>query len=88
MTTTSCLSKAMLAPYISFPVGWLGGVVVFVVPAIVAFTNQDHPMVRSSLMAMESSAWFVIVQFCQASFIIGFVQAIGTKWFGKLWQTN
>lgn len=77
---TPRLSKAILTSHITFSVGWLGAVVVFLVLAITGLTSQDNQLARSSLIAMEVSAWFVIVPFCLTSLFTGVVQAIGTKW--------
>jgi hypothetical protein len=74
------LSKIMLTSHITFSVGWLGTVVVFLVLAITGLTSQDNQLAQSSLIAMELSAWFVIVPFCLTSLVTGVVQAIGTKW--------
>jgi hypothetical protein len=80
MTMTPRLSKVMLTSHITFSVGWLGTVVVFLVLAITGLTSQDDQLARASLIAMELSAWFVIVPFCLTSLFTGVVQAIGTKW--------
>jgi hypothetical protein len=80
MKMTPRMSKAMLTLHIIFSVGWIGAVVVFLVFSIVALTNEDNQLVRSSLIAMELSAWFAIVPFSLTSLCTGVVQAIGTKW--------
>lgn len=80
MTMTPRLSKAVLTSHITFSVGWLGAVAVFLVLAITGLRSQDNQLVRSSLIAMKLSAWFVIVPFCLTSLFTGVVQAIGTKW--------
>jgi hypothetical protein len=77
---TPRLSKAVLTLHITFSVGWLGAVAVFLVLAITGLTSQDILLVRSSLIAMDLSAWFVIVPFCLTSLFTGVVQAVGTKW--------
>jgi len=77
---TPRLSKAMLTSHLTFSVGWLGAVVVFLVLAITGLSSQDNQLVRSSLIAMELNAWFVIVPFCLTSLFTGVVQAVGTKW--------
>ena len=77
---TPRLSKAVLTSHITFSVGWLGAVAVFLALAITGLTSQDVLLVRSSLIAMELSAWFVIVPLCLTSFFTGVVQAVGTKW--------
>ena len=77
---TPRLSKAMLTSHITFSVGWLGAVVVFLVLAITGLTSQDNQLARASLIAMKLSAWFVIVPFCLTSLFTGIVQALWTKW--------
>jgi hypothetical protein len=80
MAMTPRLSKAVLTSHITFSVGWLGAVAVFLVLAITGLTSQDDQLVRSSVIAMRLSAWFVIVPFCLTSLFTGVVQAVGTKW--------
>ena len=43
------------------------------------FTTHDNLLARAAYLAMELSAWFVIVPFCLASLFTGLVQALGTK---------
>ena len=73
-------SKIVLTSHITFSVGWLGAVAVFLALAITGLTSQNIQLARSAYMAMELSAWFVIVPFCAASLGTGIVQALGTKW--------
>ncbi|HZH96176.1 MAG TPA: hypothetical protein VEY06_09840, partial [Flavisolibacter sp.] len=77
---TPRLSKALLTSHITFSVGWIGAVAVFLALAITGLTTQDNQLARSSLIAMELSAWFVVVPFCFTSLFTGVVQAFGTKW--------
>lgn len=77
---TPRLSKFVLASHITFSVGWLGAVAVFLALAITGLTSHDIQLARASLIAMEVSAWFVIVPFCLTSLLTGLVQAVGTKW--------
>lgn len=77
---TPRLSKFVLTSHISFSVGWLGAVAVFLVLAITALTAADNQLARSALISMELSAWFVIVPFCLSSLLTGIVQAVWTKW--------
>lgn len=74
------LRKAVLTTHITFSVGWLGAVVVFLVLAITGLNSEDTQLARASLLAMKLSAWFVILPFCLLSLFTGIVQAIGTKW--------
>ena len=80
MAMTPRLSKAVLTSHITFSVGWLGAVAVFLALAINGLTTQDIHVARSTLIAMEISAWFVIVPLCLSSLFTGVVQAVCTKW--------
>jgi hypothetical protein len=74
------LSKFVLTSHITFSVGWLGAVAVFLVLAIAGLTSKDAQLARASYLAMELSAWFLIVPLCFASLLTGIVQSLGTKW--------
>ncbi len=80
MILTARLSKFVLVSHITSSVGWLGAVAVFLALAITGLNSQDIQLSRASCLAMELSAWFVIVPFCLTSLFTGIVQAIGTKW--------
>jgi hypothetical protein len=80
MRMTPRLSKFVLTSHISFSVGWLGAVAVFLALAITGLTTADNQLARSALLSMELSAWFVIVPFCFTSLFTGIVQAVWTKW--------
>lgn len=73
-------NKAVLISHITFSVGWIGAITVFIVLAITGLTNADIQIARASCLAMELSAWYVIVPFCFASLLTGVILAIGTKW--------
>jgi hypothetical protein len=77
---TPRINKLVLTTHITFSVGWIGAVAVFLALAIIGLTTQDIQWARSAYMAMELSAWFVILPFCLASLSTGLVQAFGTKW--------
>jgi hypothetical protein len=79
MVMTPRLSKAVLTSHITFSAGWLGAVAVFLALAITGLTS-DIQVARSSYIAMELSAWFVIVPFCLISLFTGIFQAVATKW--------
>ena len=80
MTMSARLSKFILTSHITFSVGWLGAVVVFLALAITGVTTRNVQIARSTYIAMELSAWFVIIPFCLASLFTGVVQSLGTKW--------
>ncbi len=73
-------SKLTLFSHITFSVGWIGAVAVFLVLAITGFTSHDILITRSAYIAMQLSTSYVIVPFCLASFFTGLVLALGTKW--------
>ena len=74
------ISKLNLISHITFSIGWIGAVTVFLVLAITGLINQDIVVSRAAYIAIELSAVYVIVPFCLASFFTGVVQAVGTKW--------
>lgn len=84
---TPRLSKALLTSHITVSASWIGAVAVFIALAISSLTSSDIHLVRSAYLAMELSAWYVIVPFCFASLLTGIVQATATKWglFNYYW---
>ena len=86
---TPRLSKFVLTTHITFSVGWLGSVAVFIALAITGIESQDMLLARASYLAMEVSSWYIIVPFCIASLLTGIIQSIGTKWglFKHYWIT-
>lgn len=77
---TARLSRFVLTSHITFSVGWLGAVAVFLALAITGVNTGNNQLASAAYLAMELSAWFVIVPFCLASLITGIIQAVGTKW--------
>jgi hypothetical protein len=77
---TPRLSKFVFTSHITFSIGWLGAVAVFLALAITGLTSQNFQLARSAYLAMELSGWYIIVPFCFASLFTGIVQALGTKW--------
>lgn len=74
------LRKFMLTAHITFSVGWLGAVAVFLALAITGLTSSDALLVRTAYLAMGLSGWFVIVPSSLGSLATGVVQALGTPW--------
>ena len=72
--------KFMLTAHITFSVGWLGAVAVFLALAITGLTSHDAPLVRAAYLAMGLSGWFVIVPSSIAASLTGVAQALGTPW--------
>lgn len=77
---TPSLRKFALLVHITSTVGWIGAVAVFLALAIAGLTSQETQMVRAAYLAMELTAWFVIVPLSLASLLSGLVQSFGTKW--------
>ena len=80
ITLTTRWTKFIFTSHITFSVGWLGSVAVFLALAITGLTSQDTQLARSAYLAMELSGWFIIVPFGLASLSTGLIQALGTKW--------
>jgi hypothetical protein len=74
------LRKLALTAHVTSSVGWLGAVAAFLALAISGLTSHDPLRVRGAYLAMELTAWFVIVPLSVASLLSGLVQALGTPW--------
>jgi hypothetical protein len=74
------LRKFALTAHVTSSVGWLGSIVGFLALAIAGLTSQDIQLVRSSHLAMNLIAWYVIIPFSFASLLTGLVSSLGTKW--------
>lgn len=80
MTMTPPLRKFALTAHVACSVGWLGADAGFLALAVAGLTSQDAQLVRAAYLAMELTAWFVIVPLSFAALLTGLVQALGTKW--------
>ncbi len=74
------LRRVVLITHITSSVGWIGAVAAFFALAVTGVTSQDTPVVRGAYLAMEVSAWYVILPLAVASLLIGTVQALGSRW--------
>lgn len=74
------LRKLALTAHVTFSVGWLGSVVAYLVPAIVALTSQDVERARACYLVMNLIGWFVIVPLGLGALASGLVQSLGTEW--------
>lgn len=72
------LRKLLLTAHITFSVGWLGAVAVFLALAITGLTSPDALLVRTAYLAMGLSSWLIIVPSSLGALLIGVVQALGT----------
>jgi hypothetical protein len=80
MTVTPRLRKFALTAHVTSSVGWLGSVAAFEALAVAGLASQNAHMVRAAYLAMEPTAWFVIVPFAFISLLTGLVVSLGTKW--------
>ena len=80
MTMTPGLRKFALTAHVTSSVGWLGAVAGFLALAVAGLTSPDAQLVRAAYLAMDLTAWFVIVPLSLASPLTGLVQSLGTTW--------
>ncbi|PAQ09427.1 hypothetical protein [Mesorhizobium temperatum] len=80
MTMTPGLRKFALTAHITSSVGTLGAVAGFLALAVAGLASKDLQMVRAAYLAMELTAWYVIVPLVLASLVTGLVQSLGTNW--------
>lgn len=74
MNMTPRLRKFVLITHITFSVGWLGAVAGFLALAIAGLTSPDAQRVRAAYLAMELTAWFVILPLAFASLVTGIIR--------------
>ncbi|MGH6834208.1 MAG: hypothetical protein ACREC9_01400 [Methylocella sp.] len=77
---TPGLRKFALAAHVTTSVGLLGAVASFLALATAGLASQDAQIMRAAYLAMELTAWFVIVPLAFASLLIGIVESLGTPW--------
>jgi hypothetical protein len=70
----------MLTAHITFSVGWLGAVAVFLAHSIAGLYSDNTMIVRAAYLAMNLSAWLIIVPACFGALLTGVVQSVGTQW--------
>jgi hypothetical protein len=74
------LCKFALTAHITSSVGWLGAVASFLALAVAGLKSQDAQTVRAAYLAMDLTAWYIIVPLSLASVLTGLVQSRGTTW--------
>lgn len=74
------LRKLALSAHVVASVGWLGAVVCFLALAVSGLTSEDAMRVRAAYLAMELTAWAVIVPLSLLSPVTGVVMSFGTAW--------
>jgi hypothetical protein len=74
------LRQFALTTHVTCSAGLLGAIAGFLALASAGLTSQDAQMVRAAYLAIEVTAWFVIVPLALASLLTGLVQSLGTTW--------
>lgn len=74
------LRKLALTAHVVASVGWLGAVAAFLALAVVGLASGDELTVRACYLAMDLTAWYVIVPLSLAALATGLVQSLGTDW--------
>ncbi|MFN2588820.1 MAG: DUF2269 domain-containing protein [Actinomycetota bacterium] len=72
--------KLALSAHLAFSVGWIGGIVAYLVLGGAAILSDEAATVRAAWAAMEIVGWYAIVPLAGASLVTGIVMALGTKW--------
>jgi len=72
--------KLALTAHVMSSVGWTGAVAAYLALAVAALASRDAQLVRGAYLAMEVTAWAVIVPLSLGSLLTGVVQALGTTW--------
>ena len=80
MVFTPHFRKLILTLHIIFSVGWLGAVAVFLVHSIAGLYSNNPSIVRAAYLAMNISAWIIILPACLGSLLTGIFQSLGTQW--------
>jgi hypothetical protein len=80
MTMKPRVRKLALTVHVTFSVGWLGAIVVFIALAIAGLASQDVQTVRGAYLVMKPIGWFVLVPLAFGSMLTGLVQSLGTTW--------
>ena len=80
MTMPPRVRKFALAAHITTSVGLLGAVAGFLALAITGLASRDAMLARAAYLAMEVTAWWIIVPLTFASLLIGIVESLGTTW--------
>ncbi|WP_198161347.1 MULTISPECIES: hypothetical protein [unclassified Variovorax] len=74
------LRKFALGAHVTSSVGLLGAVACFLALAVTGLTSRNAQIVRAAYLAMDLTAWLVIVPLAFASVLTGLVQSLGTTW--------
>ena len=77
---SASLRKILLTAHIACSVGWLGAVAGFLALALTGIATANAQLIRGVYLAMDLTAWYVILPFALASIFTGVVSSLGTPW--------
>jgi hypothetical protein len=80
MTMTRGLRKLVLATHITLAVGWIGGVVAYLVLVIAAMSSPSAQTLRAAWISMDLIGWYLLVPLAFTSLCSGLVMALTTPW--------
>jgi hypothetical protein len=80
MTMKARVRKIALSVHLTFAVGWIGALLMYLALGVAAEFGGDADTVRAAWTAMELTGWYVIVPLALASLLTGLVMALGTQW--------
>jgi hypothetical protein len=72
--------KLLLSAHLVSSIGWLGAVGAFLALAVVGLACGSEPMVRGAYLAMQVTAWFVILPLAVVAVLSGVVSSLTTRW--------
>lgn len=74
------IRKFALSAHLTFSIGWIGAVLMYLALGVAAATSENVHTVRAAWTAMELTGWYVIVPLALASLLTGLLMALATKW--------
>jgi hypothetical protein len=80
MTMPPAVRKAALAVHLTVSVGWIGGVVCYLVLGLWATRTTEEQSIRAAWAAMDTVGWYALVPLAVASLATGLLMALGTRW--------
>jgi hypothetical protein len=80
LTLTPPWRKGILAVHLGVSVGWIGGVLVYLVLGLLAVRSQDDSTIRAAWIAMDVAGWFVLVPLATGTVLTGLLLALATRW--------
>jgi hypothetical protein len=78
--TVPGLKKFALTTHLTFSVGWIGAVCVFVALATVGLRSADAQTVRGVYLVMEHAAWLALLPLAIGTFLTGIIMSVATAW--------